>query len=645
MTRGMILAAILALSAGSAMAQNGPLDDVSWCQIDDPAVWLANRQALIAADERDPEVIRRSRCAPKADGTDIPQEIALPMPCGRAMMFRRVDVPVAHPLDHIVGNFGRSVDIASERPQIVLSNGAWQSPVAGAFSVATEGANGTTQTLENLAARAYYIAKYELTAPQWSLFRAGLMALPVEETADLNAPACGEYNAALANRNLRVIPPAGGLSWYDTITFSRAYNDWLIRHDQARISAGSSPALPWEQGATGFLRPPTEAEWEYAARGGASYVTGQGRSTTLPDVLDAASGAPVPGTFENSCAVTPRSGEMSMISVGTKSPNVLGLYDMVCGAEEIVLDLFRPTRPDGLSGQVGGVIAKGGTTLRSRELNTVGRRSETATLFSTAGEGATDTMGTRLAISAPVFAGRRGPGDDYVEGQNNQPLQQSLMAGRKDLLDAGVGLPQDSDTGDLQAQLNQLQRAVAEGQTKEGELARRASELQVQLEQLNVTLRDQATEATRLSIRSGIVTGNLIDRVGRNMFLAMSSVKDIRENETLTADTQERLNGLVGRINNNNDRINASFDLYLSVHLELAKRPEDFVFTQIRQARRGLSGASVEVFGDDLTRFEQHHREMREARGQITEGMRSRWLEEIDTVRQLRRTRFPDQQR
>src|SRR5690606_28609093 len=118
-----------------------------WCQIDDPAAWSTARRALIDSGAEEIGVVPCPATAPP--GT-LAEEIALPMPCGRHMMFRRVDVPATHPLDQVAGNFGRIIDIAAETPQSVLSNSPWISPVAGAFSLTGEGKAAASDQLAEL---------------------------------------------------------------------------------------------------------------------------------------------------------------------------------------------------------------------------------------------------------------------------------------------------------------------------------------------------------------------------------------------------------------------------------------------------------------------------------------------------------------
>ncbi len=114
--------------------------------------------------------------------------------------------------------------------------------------------------------------------------------------------------------------PVETVSWFDAVRFCNALSLRLGLAPAYVLGAPNEPSVRWERASEGF-RLPTEAEWECAARAGASHVYAGG------DDLDAV-------------AWHPGNSRLASHPVARKSPNGWGLHDMSGNVREWCWDRY-----------------------------------------------------------------------------------------------------------------------------------------------------------------------------------------------------------------------------------------------------------------------------------------------------------------
>ncbi len=212
----------------------------------------------------------------------------------------------------------------------------------------------------------YYMAKYEVNQGQW----AAVMGLPAPDPKTAKKP-------------------IHHITWFEAQQFSDTLNQWLF--------SNALEKLPKSGASTGFVRLPSEVEWEFAARGGAMVSADTfDRRVAYKDRL-------------SNCEwfAGPKSSHGKLKAIGLLKPNPLGLHDMLGNVSEMTSSLYMI---EYYQGRPGGFVSRGGHFLSSEKKLRSSLRTEEPFYIARGSAPPTPnkkaTMGLRPVLAAIVFSDR-----------------------------------------------------------------------------------------------------------------------------------------------------------------------------------------------------------------------------------------------
>lgn len=468
-------------------------------------------------------------------------DVVLPLPCNGSMVFRRVHVPMIKPLE----DFG--VTLGSEGASLRYLEQAHPAFIAGSFT--TEKPN---------PGRYYLMAKYEVTELQYQSV--------MQETCP--------------KPSMKLMLPKVQLSWFEAMQFGDKLNIWLRKN--------ALKSLPVEDQVPGFVRLPTEVEWEFAARGGNNVSSTEFREANFP-MPD--------GMNKYVWFAGSQSSNGKLQLAGRLDANPLGLHDMLGNADEMMFESFRLNKLDRFHGQAGGFIVRGANFMTPQsDIRTSWRQEQT--YYRDAEPNKQRTSGFRLVVVAPSL----------TSTARSKEIEKGW-----DELGTRENAPNQSAQSQPQTSMSTVERLsnLMSG-LKDDKLKKELETLRTELRASNQTRDEQRGIAIRSALQQGAFMCVLLNREGRFYDgLKNNYDENCSKSEALSKEDQARCNLIKRNVDTRKAAQELALGLYSDSIIEAGAiytaqmvSPEVVVKRQQLLARKSSNlGAYIDTYWSHLGQY------------------------------------------
>jgi len=474
--------------------------------------------------------------------TPSDNDFELPMPCGGKMVLRHVCVPAKFYLSDEQLNLGCE---NCGRPDQGFMEAKRIEALAGAFTLDDLPADWRVR-LQELARRGdgrcaqtddpsseafyYFIGKYEVSTFQWKAIMDGV---------------CPGWDVRFTSDDPR---PKTDISWFEAVEFTQRYTEWLLKN--------RPDVLPtFEAGRTAYLRLPTEAEWEYAARGG-HFVTESELNNDDFFPLNNRTYSDY-AIYTGADAAKPTE---KLAWIGTRCSNPLGIFDTAGNAAEMMLDPFRFSIDSRLHGAAGGFIVKGGS-YRKRVSEIMPGRREEMPYFLKEGVFRSSDLGFRVVLSGIV----------NPQNRNNALKQEWQEVARPE---RRPGSAIEIDPGrDLVSEIERLIAAAKDDVERKNLFL-----IKERLDQAKAKIAEQKAETFEAVIWRALFAAESIHKFALQCNQLKNELEELKtlETQTLPESEMESLNANVVALREQISSCHAAVDYFVHAYLDSIAKSHEF---------------------------------------------------------------------